>query len=74
MLVPQNTRSAEDNAQTHELQVEQLKRDRDLLQSSISRLEGELVKARRAQDILDDQIQENVCPLPSSFECHPVTD
>ena len=44
----------------HGLQVGQFERDRELLQAAISKLEEDLSFARRAQDQLDDQKQENV--------------
>lgn len=56
----QEHRAAEEAIQTHSLQVQQFERDRDLLQQAISKLEQDLSEARRAQDSLDDQKQENV--------------
>lgn len=49
--------------QSHALQVQQFEHDRELLQQAITRLEADLADARRAQDSLDDQKQENVRPL-----------
>ena len=46
--------------QSHALQVQQFERDRELLQQAITKLEEDLAVARRAQDTLDDQKQENV--------------
>ncbi|GAA5892067.1 hypothetical protein JCM6882_005685 [Rhodosporidiobolus microsporus] len=53
-------RAAEEAIQNHALQVQQFERDRDLLQQTINRLEEDLGVARRAQDSLDDQKQENL--------------
>lgn len=53
--------------QSHALQVQQFERDRELLQQAIARLEVDLADARRAQDSLDDQKQENVCGLASGL-------
>lgn len=50
----------EEAAQQHNAQVHQFERDRELLESAISKLEEDLRIARRAQDSLDDQKQENV--------------
>ncbi|GAA6053438.1 hypothetical protein JCM3770_005166 [Rhodotorula araucariae] len=53
-------RAAEEAMQNHTLQVQQFERDRELLQQAIAKLEEDLVVARRAQDTLDDQKQENL--------------
>ncbi|GAA6022178.1 hypothetical protein JCM10207_003935 [Rhodosporidiobolus poonsookiae] len=53
-------RAAEEAMQSHALQVQQFDRDRDLLQQTINKLERDLTTARRAQDSLDDQKQENL--------------
>ena len=53
-------RAQEEAAHNHGLQVGQFERDRELLQAAISKLEEDLTFARRAQDQLDDQKQENV--------------
>ncbi|GAA5992429.1 hypothetical protein JCM11641_002904 [Rhodosporidiobolus odoratus] len=53
-------RAAEEAMQNHALQVQQFDRDRDLLQQAINKLEEDLGTARRAQDSLDDQKQENL--------------
>ncbi|TNY17193.1 hypothetical protein DMC30DRAFT_137154 [Rhodotorula diobovata] len=53
-------RAAEEAMQSHALQVQQFERDRELLQQAIARLEVDLADARRAQDSLDDQKQENL--------------
>ncbi|ORY75655.1 hypothetical protein BCR35DRAFT_267831, partial [Leucosporidium creatinivorum] len=53
-------RAAEEAAHTHGQQVQQFERDRELLQGAINKLENDLVVARRAQDSLDDQKQENL--------------
>ncbi|GAA5828111.1 hypothetical protein JCM11251_002594 [Rhodosporidiobolus azoricus] len=53
-------RAADEAIQNHALQVQQFERDRDLLQQTINRLEEDLGVARRAQDSLDDQKQENL--------------
>ncbi|KPV78192.1 uncharacterized protein RHOBADRAFT_50691 [Rhodotorula graminis WP1] len=53
-------RAAEEAMQSHALQVQQFEHDRELLQQAIARLEADLADARRAQDSLDDQKQENL--------------
>ncbi|GAA6007272.1 hypothetical protein JCM11491_003069 [Sporobolomyces phaffii] len=53
-------RAAEESIQGHALQVQQFERDRDMLQQGINKLEGDLEDARKAQDALDDQKQENL--------------
>ncbi|GAA5998226.1 hypothetical protein JCM5350_007943 [Sporobolomyces pararoseus] len=53
-------RAAEESIQGHALQVQQFERDRELLQQGISKLEQDLEDARKAQDSLDDQKQENL--------------
>ncbi|BGP36461.1 hypothetical protein JCM10449v2_000362 [Rhodotorula kratochvilovae] len=53
-------RAAEEAMQSHALQVQQFERDRELLQQAITKLEEDLAVARRAQDTLDDQKQENL--------------
>ncbi|GAA5951496.1 hypothetical protein JCM21900_001584 [Sporobolomyces salmonicolor] len=53
-------RAAEEAMQNHALQVQQFDRDRELLQQAITKLEEDLLVARRAQDSLDDQKQENL--------------
>ncbi|GAA5947122.1 hypothetical protein JCM3765_002167 [Sporobolomyces pararoseus] len=53
-------RAAEESIHGHALQVQQFERDRELLQQGISKLEQDLEDARRAQDSLDDQKQENL--------------
>ncbi|GAA5879161.1 hypothetical protein JCM8547_001601 [Rhodosporidiobolus lusitaniae] len=53
-------RAAEEAMQNHGLQVQQFERDRDLLQQTINKLEEDLGVARRAEDSLDDQKQENL--------------
>lgn len=63
----QENRAAEEAMQSHALQVQQFERDRELLQQAIARLEVDLADARRAQDSLDDQKQENVCGLASGL-------
>jgi hypothetical protein len=51
---------AEEAVLVHGSQVLQFERDRKLLQGAIAKLQGELDDARRAQEVLDDQKQENV--------------
>ncbi|GAA5901626.1 hypothetical protein JCM8208_001560 [Rhodotorula glutinis] len=53
-------RAAEEAMQSHSLQVQQFEHDREMLQQAIARLEADLADARRAQDSLDDQKQENL--------------
>ncbi|GAA5896451.1 uncharacterized protein JCM6883_006909 [Sporobolomyces salmoneus] len=53
-------RAAEESIQGHALQVQQFERDRELLQQGINKLEEDLEDARKAQDTLDDQKQENL--------------
>ncbi|KAL8283112.1 hypothetical protein RQP46_005890 [Phenoliferia psychrophenolica] len=53
-------RMQEEAAHNHGLQVQQFERDRELLQQAITKLEEDLGVARRAQDHLDDQKQENL--------------
>ncbi|BGP21434.1 hypothetical protein JCM10295v2_000309 [Rhodotorula toruloides] len=53
-------RAAEEAIQNHGLQIQQLDRDRELLQQAVNKLEEDLVVARRAQDSLDEQKQENL--------------
>ncbi|GAA5837378.1 hypothetical protein JCM9279_005668 [Rhodotorula babjevae] len=55
-----DNRAAEEAMQSHALQVQQFEHDRELLQQAIARLEADLADARRAQDSLDDQKQENL--------------
>lgn len=57
--------------QSHALQVQQFEHDRELLQQAIARLEADLADARRAQDSLDDQKQENVRPRSRSRSLQP---
>lgn len=60
----QENRAAEEAIQNHGLQIQQFERDRELLQQAVNKLEEDLVVARRAQDSLDEQKQENVsCAL-----------
>lgn len=56
----QENRAAEEAIQNHGLQIQQFERDRELLQQAVNKLEEDLVVARRAQDSLDEQKQENV--------------
>ncbi|BGO94729.1 hypothetical protein NBRC10512_007324 [Rhodotorula toruloides] len=53
-------RAAEEAIQNHGLQIQQFERDRELLQQAVNKLEEDLVVARRAQDSLDEQKQENL--------------
>ncbi|BGP28596.1 hypothetical protein JCM10296v2_000332 [Rhodotorula toruloides] len=53
-------RAAEEAIQSHGLQIQQFERDRELLQQAVNKLEEDLVVARRAQDSLDEQKQENL--------------
>jgi len=48
--------------------VQQFERDREMLQQGINKLEQDLDDARKAQDTLDDQKQENVSNFPLSTE------
>ncbi|KAM0793171.1 hypothetical protein ACM66B_000645 [Microbotryomycetes sp. NB124-2] len=52
--------AAEDAAQTAGLHSQQLEREKELLEQAIAKLEQDLVVARRAQDALSDQKQENL--------------
>ncbi|GAA5922288.1 uncharacterized protein JCM15063_003247 [Sporobolomyces koalae] len=53
-------RAAEDSIQGHALQIQHFERDRELLQQGINKLEEDLEVARKAQDALDEQKQENL--------------
>lgn len=56
----QENRVTEEAVLVHSSQVVQYEHDRELLQGAIAKLKSELDDARRAQEVLDDQKQENV--------------
>ncbi|KAM0755554.1 hypothetical protein T439DRAFT_320247 [Meredithblackwellia eburnea MCA 4105] len=58
--IRKENRALEESAQNHALQVQQFDKDCELLQSAITKLEEDLGQARRAQDALDHQKQENM--------------